>query len=803
LVYYSKIICRDIEIKDQTSANKYESLDSIKNSDLYIKCLDSKANISNFSYSRDELLSYGLDSIYIDGYLESPLTIPSTIQKTIINNRTNIYLKSYNELNNYYRMLNGLPDIGDIGITLNESYIDTTLYTINLNNKIHEMSKDEQDILQVLGIIDILILEYPNSKYLKHIGSNKVSIYKARKALEFQLLYLPTDIPVEISKRFESSYEINRQYTMKRVYSDAYKYKSDNYDAFISIFIIITTLSDIFAKIPDFFIKGDIFDLKTIELIFESNGIDYFPDIPKKYQLAMVRNLNRLKKYRASHQSIVDISSLFGFDNIEVFKYYILKERLQDSDGNYTFNEDDSTNYDLKFIKVPIDKIPDNYINQPINQFSYDEIVSQDKYWDGDQDHEYIRKKIIDYEFNILRSQYMSIDSVYSMTQLSFQTTYFYNMLFDDVFIEDQLLLKIPTISTITSFKFTDILVYLFALGYMYIGVTDNILYKPTEVLTINGFNFKANLELLGNYVANKGYTLEELGVADFQIPDSSILTYNQLMYIFTQNTKVYDHICKEMRTADNKDIYDIYKSLYDALLTTEVNMEFFKKSDGTTATGYTDFIKDKNPILYKSIQDIRDIKDKDERTSKISNTINDIVYIIESYMDSDDFKFLWYRIPTVSSESIKMYMYEVINFFKSYKSTILNINTIYKFDDKLDNAVGIIDRIRINYELHKSDMIGILDNIILNIYLNKKDSIDIREQIYIHGYNNKPRNCSDLIDIVDKISSTYVYLNKKSEVGIKDVIRIYGTLTKRTNIGITERLFINDTKIDLEEENI
>jgi len=171
--------------------------------------------------------------------------------------------------------------------------------------------------------------------------------------------------------------------------------------------------------------------------------------------------------------------------------------------------------------------------------------------------------------------------------------------------------------------------------------------------------------------------------------------------------------------------------------------------------------------------------------------------------MDSDDFKFLWYRIPTVSSESIKMYMYEVINFFKSYKSTILNINTIYKFDDKLDNAVGIIDRIRINYELHKSDMIGILDNIILNIYLNKKDSIDIREQIYIHGYNNKPRNCSDLIDIVDKISSTYVYLNKKSEVGIKDVIRIYGTLTKRTNIGITERLFINDTKIDLEEENI
>lgn len=805
LVYYSKIICRDLEIKDQNKANLYETVESVKNSDLYIKCVENKATISNFIYTYDELISYGLDKKFINEYIKDPTTIPKTFHSKIISIRTNSFLESYNELNNYYRMLDGLPDIGDEGILVPDGLIDMTIYhdSIDLSKKIHEMTKDEQDVLLILDVINTIIESYPKAKYLKHIGSNKISIYRARKALEFQLLFIPTDIPIEISRRFETEYEINRQYIMKRVYSEAYKYQSDHYDSFIAIFIIISTLCDVFSKVPDFFIKGDIFDLKTIKLIFESNGIDYFPNIPKKYQLAMVRNLNRLKKYKASYQSIVDISSLFGFDNIEIFKYYILKERLTDKNGAYVFNEEDSDNYDLKFIKVPIDGVVDDYINEPKNILAYNEITDQDRYWDGQEDHNYIRQKIIDYEFNILRTQYLSIDTVYSMTELSFEISYFYNMLFDDVILEDKLMIKVPTISTIVPFKFTDILCYMFALGYMYMGISDNILYKPSEVLTIHGFNFKANMEVLGNYIANKGYTLEQLGITDFQIPKTSLLTYNQLLYVFTQNRKIYNHLYDEMRTADNKDIYDIYKSLYDALMITEVNMDFFKKSDGTVATGYTDYIKDKNKLLYKSIQDIRSIKDDDERISKIANMINDIVYIIESYMDTKEFKYLWYRIPTVSAESIKMYLYEVINFFKSYKTTILNINTIYKFDDKLDNAIGIIDKIRINYELHKRDMLDIIDNILCNVYYNKSDKLDFKEQLYINARNNKPYTHNEFIDIVDKIASMYVSLHKKSNISISDVVNMVVNMNKRTYLDIKEVLFINGNKIDLEEENI
>ena len=678
LVYYSKIICRDLEVKDMDLSGKYETLDSIKSSDLYIKCMEDKATISNFTYTKSELVSYGLDLSTISGYLLDPTTIPSIKQKEILKVRMVNYIDSYDELNNYYRSLYGLPDYGNIGIYITSNMVDTSIYDIDVSIPIHEMNTDTQDVLLALGIVDTLLQTNSTALYLKHIGSNKISIYKARKAIDFQLLFLPSDVPSEISKRFESQYEDNRKYIMRRVYSEAFKYQSDNYNAFISIFIIISTLSDIFCKLSDFFIKGDIFDLGTIELIFKSNGIKYFPDIPKKYQKAMVRNLNRLIKYKASYQSIVDISSLFGFDNVEVFKYYILKKRLKDNDGNFVFNEDDNDNYELKFLKVPIDDIPDNYIHNTNDYLDYEDITDQDEYWDGTIDHNYVEKKIIEYEFNILRTQYLSIDTAYSMSELSFQSTYFYNMFFDDVLLENQLVVKVPTISTVASLKISELLIYLFALGYNYIGLSDNILYKPSEVLTIAGFNFEANLTTLSNYMANKGYTLADLGVDNFQIPTSSVLTTKQLMYIFNENTKVYNHICYEMRTADNKDIYDIYKYLYDALLVTQDNMDYYKKSDGTLASGYTDYLKDKNTILYKSIEDITSIEDDDERTSKISNMISDVVYILEELLGTSTYKYIWDRIPAVSSESIKHYLYEVINFFKSYKTTILNIDTIY-----------------------------------------------------------------------------------------------------------------------------
>ena len=53
---------------------------------------------------------------------------------------------------------------------------------------------------------------------------------------------------------------------------------------------------------------------------------------------------------------------------------------------------------------------------------------------------------------------------------------------------------------------------------------------------------------------------------------------------------------------------------------------------------------------------------------------------------------YLFSGLPAASIESVKVYVMDMINFFKSFKVTILDLNTIYICDDKFHNTALIID---------------------------------------------------------------------------------------------------------------
>ena len=125
------------------------------------------------------------------------------------------------------------------------------------------------------------------------------------------------------------------------------------------------------VELPEYLIRRDIFDIRTCAYIFESNGVEFFPDIPVKYQVALVKNLNKLIKFKSTDKCMVDICSVFGCDSIEIFKYYILKDRkvisatnpkyyneqrtyLDAADGEFHQELDNNKNFDIKFVKVPI-----------------------------------------------------------------------------------------------------------------------------------------------------------------------------------------------------------------------------------------------------------------------------------------------------------------------------------------------------------------------------------------------------------------------------------------------------------------
>ena len=77
------------------------------------------------------------------------------------------------------------------------------------------------------------------------------------------------------------------------------------------IMIIVQAFDDMIIRAPEYIIRRDVFDLRTIQYIFDSCGVEFFPDIPLKYQKRLVKNLNRLIKYKSCDKNLIDISKLF------------------------------------------------------------------------------------------------------------------------------------------------------------------------------------------------------------------------------------------------------------------------------------------------------------------------------------------------------------------------------------------------------------------------------------------------------------------------------------------------------------
>ena len=288
---------------------------------------------------------------------------------------SNFMPSEYVEMNRYYRMLSGQPpfptsaeisayqeEYGKLAnltplysskyIPLDEyqNYISNSNYLDITGRFLHEFTNDTTVIsmLESFGIMDQIKIDYPGDdfKYIYHLGEKAIDPYTARTAENFSLLYVPT-IPFEdIFNKYKRVFDKNRQYTISVIYSEAYAYGSIHYDNFIMILIILQTMIDMISEVQEYIINKDVFDSRTIRYLFESYGIEYYKEIPVKYQLAMIKNVNTLLKYKSTNRNIVDICSLFGFPDIGVFTYYLLKtKKIPKEDFSFYTEEDINPKY--------------------------------------------------------------------------------------------------------------------------------------------------------------------------------------------------------------------------------------------------------------------------------------------------------------------------------------------------------------------------------------------------------------------------------------------------------------------------
>lgn len=767
IVYEVKQILKGIVIKDQERADNNETLKSLRETDLYHDIQCGTDMYINYKYTYDIFMK--IPSMTPDRaimYAKGQLPVPEGLKPQLQQFAREKWLSEYEDTNEYYRELWGKPPVGEEYIYLDmDEYNMIPVESYDISKPVHLCNNSEAALLYSSGVIDHMKQRFPNAKYLDHLGDRSIDPYIARRTPKFGLLYIPPVDSPEVSNKWIERFEINRVYLLKTIYSEAYHYQSEYYDRFMMMLIIIMTFDDMIVFSPEYIISRDLFDLRTIQYLFEACGVEFFPEIPLKYQKRLIKNLNRLIKYKSSAKCMVDIVSLFGYDNMELFKYYIMKTPKINEDGSYnkdTYTDPETglevpdleANYTLQFLKVPLEGIADDYIQDPFNYVDYDETAANDIWWNGVYTQDYVKHEILKHEFDLHMSKYISVDTVYSMAEMQFQMVYFMNMLLYSKVNTDQLLVDVPEISSNSQFRLVDLIIMLYALGYMYQDTKDTIVYDPIQSIAILGFNFNTDLAKLSEYVQSHGFTLEEVGLDKFINPNPiGIRTWDELEKVYSSNKEVYDKLVWLMNNANDYNEYCVYREVYESLYVTRLSFDMFREFsiNGKAPKTYTEYLQNSNVGLYNVLMNCADIQKDEERRQELTRVINFIVEDIYVYLDKDEFRYVFNGIPTVGMDYIRKYIFNIINFFKSYKVDVIHTNIIYKFDDRLHNKVRVLDRILFHYIFNKSDKINMSDCMRLFNTFNWREDFDILEKIYLDVTYWKEKHFLDYIFVTDK----------------------------------------------------
>lgn len=315
-------------VKKGYMANRQETLDYKRNADEYIAAYNQTDVFYTYhKYSRYALEKAGLFDLK---YERDKTLIPLDKRDEVLSYQREYIIATYNEPNNYYRALAGIPDINDEPI-----YLTKEIQDVDITKPVHEFTQNEITIITVLGVLDELKAKYPGKKYLDHLDSERrIPIHIARKAKDFDILYIKKDRTKQgVSDMFIGLYRQVREYVLERFYDEAYKRSSPYYDAFIGIFILCITIQRYFTNYFHNYINRDFFNKDIIRLLFESYGLPFYNEIPLSYLQKTAKNLNRLLYYKATDHVFVDIFKIFDLDNINIYNYILFKDRKLDSNN--------------------------------------------------------------------------------------------------------------------------------------------------------------------------------------------------------------------------------------------------------------------------------------------------------------------------------------------------------------------------------------------------------------------------------------------------------------------------------------
>lgn len=568
-----------IEIKDAKEALKYETTEIQELSAMWMNAkLEADTYVTYKKFWTVSMFQEVLPNVKFNNvryFMEHPYNVPLDFRGVLLEKGRQAFLDQYEEANDYYRMLSGLPPIG----TPESEFIylaepmRNQLHASDL--PVHQLSALIQNSWMSTDDYKRVIAENPDKKYLKYLGLYKVDIFIARQAKDFDIIRYSlnrSDINPNLIKEFSSLYDDYREYVMTTLYNPAFENIYENYRNFMGMLIMMFVLMQINNKSVEA-INGRAFLDDSVLHIFLS-----MYDIPKTLLMTrevrrdLVINLLQLTREKGTDDVYYDLVKILGYQDVIISKLMLMKGQQFDAANNYAATE----NSEPYFVQVDIkDKNPyDSIVKGNAQQHSYHKIIDADPTWWDLPD---VQDILHNSNYSMSDSKYIMVEAVVHQMKYMFEAIYFARMIMDNKASTDTFMIEIPELFGTEMVSIYDLMVFVVAATCMNNHLAGLIENDDTKLLATAGFNFDLDYDSFMEYLDTCKYADVErvkgfMSNLVMKTPADVSRLFNDVMY------PMREWLEQRIAAAPNRYEYIEYESIYRALYTYDIARNNFRE---------------------------------------------------------------------------------------------------------------------------------------------------------------------------------------------------------------------------------
>lgn len=760
---YLMKLSKDIIWKNSSLANQYETSIDPYLAELYITAHRGVLNWDVIrAFPRAVLKMIGVNEIDIDAYASNKQLIPESLRASAVEEYQNAlcstnpstghhgyetgdgWVTVYEEANDYYRMLNGLPGVNDTNFVYNT---DSRWPT---DTPVHELSLIDRLEMEEAGILDKLYQENPSAKYLKYCGSKMIDIYKARVANRFDILWRNSVDSTTLENDFDAVYESCCNLVNSVYYSDAFKKTNRMYENFLAMCILFMTIQTMQYHYLSVDVIRDFYDTESLKYVYDSYSVPFYNEIPLEYHRKIVKNINKLIGYKGSSQVFFDLFDIFD-TNMAIYTYYITKvhrfdehgnptfEPLKDENGNIVYDDKgnpvlDPNNYEIAFSRGEIYQDPALSVSDPVNKSEYEMITVSDPYWVEDAN---IQKVLSDSDFNFNETKYIGVQTSFDLLRIAYENAYVFKMIMDNKDITSKLTLQWVDVGIEESIY--NVFIYLAALVCKYHGYEGQLSAKLPYTAAVLGYDFKASLSIIKDTIDKNTYLRSNSALKE-KIRNMNITNLNSVDTVFSNMQDIESMLISGYTEAKSKEEFDAYRDLYNTLMTSKIIDEVYTTNNGEVAETFTDLLRNKSPELYTRLLGIGEDGILDELTivtAKIDELITSLKYAPHSL--------------GIESSNLIENLFRILRFFKSAKAEMIGYNIIYKITMRGVNFFKIMDE-WVNYHLYGEVN---FDLYVYDFLMYYKDIIKLKKELVDLYDNDRMHDQTFNLELEDRIRWT------------------------------------------------